>query len=31
MKPDSSLIFKGDYSRKSGYKLALEIIRTKPK
>ena len=29
VKADPSLIFKGDYSRKSGYNLALEIIRTK--
>jgi LacI family transcriptional regulator len=29
LKADPSLIFKGDYSRRTGYKLALEIIRTK--
>ena len=31
LKADSSLIFKGDFSRDSGYKLALEIFQTKPK
>ena len=31
LKADPSLIFKGDYSRESGYKLALEIIQAKPK
>jgi len=31
LKRDPSLIFKGDYSRESGYNLALEIIQTKPK
>jgi LacI family transcriptional regulator len=31
LKPDPSLIFKGDYSRESGYNLALEIIQTQPK
>ncbi len=31
LKPDPTLIFKGDYSRKTGYNLALEIIQTKPK
>ena len=29
LKVDSSLIYKGDYSRASGYNLALEIIRNK--
>ncbi|MBW2430493.1 MAG: LacI family DNA-binding transcriptional regulator [Deltaproteobacteria bacterium] len=29
LKADPSLIFKGDYSRKTGYKLTMEIIRTK--
>lgn len=28
---DPSLIFKGDYSRTSGHKLGLEIIRTQPR
>ena len=28
---DPTLIFKGDYSRDSGYKLALEIIQIQPK
>ena len=31
LKVDPSLIFKGDYSRESGYKLALDIIRTRPR
>ena len=31
LKVDSSLIFKGDFSRESGYNLALEIIQTNPK
>ena len=31
LKADPSLIFNGDYSRESGYRLALEIIQTKPK
>jgi LacI family transcriptional regulator len=29
LKADPSLTFKGDYSRRTGYKLAQEIIRTK--
>lgn len=31
LKVDQSLIFRGDYSRETGYNLALEIIRTRPK
>jgi len=30
LKIDPSLIFKGDYTRTSGYQLGLEIIRTRP-
>jgi len=31
LKIDSSLIFKGDYTRTSGYDLGLKIIRTRPR
>jgi DNA-binding LacI/PurR family transcriptional regulator len=31
LKADPSLVFKGDYSRETGYNQALEIIQAKPK